>query len=133
GLKLETEPGKKPISAKNFGFTREMKLMNFPASVEDLKLVAQENRAGLSFDLKINLDGEGSHTITNMEILGKLEEDAKIQEWKFERVKVNGLEIDYEKSGVALKGALEIMEDHSWYGDGLRGKVTVTIKSIDVK
>lgn len=132
-LKLETKPDEKPISAKSFGFNGEMKLMNFPASIEDLKLVTPENQLGLSFDLKINLDGEGSHATTSLDILGKLEEGAKIQEWKFDRVKVNGIEIDYEKSGVALKGALEVMESHSWYGDGFRGNVTATIKSIDVK
>jgi hypothetical protein len=132
-LKLETEPGKKPISAKSFGFEGEMKLMNFPASVEKLELVTPSNQVGLSFDLKINLDGEGSHATTSMQVMGKLEDGAKIQKWQFERVKVNGIEIDYEKSGITLKGGLEIMEDHSWYGDGFRGNVTATIKSINLK
>ncbi|MDO6601338.1 hypothetical protein [Arenibacter palladensis] len=133
GLKLETEPGKKPISAKSFGFEGEMKLMNFPASVEKLELVTPSNQVGLSFDLKINLDGEGSHATTSMQVMGKLEDGAKIQKWQFERVKVNGIDIDYEKSGITLKGALEIMEDHSWYGDGFRGNVTATIKSVNLK
>jgi len=132
-LKLETEPGKKNISAKSFGFEGEMKLMNFPASVEKLELITPSNQVGLSFDLKINLDREGSHATTSMKILGKLEEEMSIQKWKFERIKVDGIEIDYEKSGISLKGGLEIMEDHSWYGDGFRGKVTATIKNIDVQ
>tara|TARA_R110002050_G_scaffold110892_1_gene223558 strand:- start:56035 stop:61071 length:5037 start_codon:yes stop_codon:yes gene_type:complete len=130
-LKLETEPGKKPISAKSFGFTGEMKLMGFPATVSDLALVTSNNEVGLSFDLSINLDGEGSHATTSMNILGKLADGAKIQEWKFSRVKVDGIAIDYKKSGVALKGSLEIMEDHSWYGDGFRGSLTATIKDLD--
>ncbi|MCK0147427.1 hypothetical protein MWU78_17360 [Arenibacter sp. F26102] len=133
GLKLETEPGKKPISAKSFGFEGEMKLMNFPASVEKLELVTPSNQVGLSFDLKINLDGEGSHATTSMQVMGKLEDGAKIQKWQFERVKVNGIDIDYEKSGITIKGGLEIMEDHSWYGDGFRGNVTATIKSVNLK
>jgi len=133
GLKLETEPGKKPISAKSFGFEGEMKLMNFPASIEKLELVTPTNQVGLSFDLKINLDGEGSHATTSMQVMGKLEDGAKIQKWQFEQVKVNGIEIDYEKSGITLKGGLEIMKDHSWYGDGFRGNVTATIKSVNLK
>ncbi|TQO39254.1 hypothetical protein GQ41_3926 [Arenibacter algicola] len=133
GLKLETEPGKKPISAKSFGFEGEMKLMNFPASVEKLELVTPSNQAGLSFDLKINLDGEGSHATTSMQVMGKLEDGAKIQKWQFEQVKVNGIEIDYEKSGITIKGGLEIMQDHSWYGDGFRGNVAATIKNINLK
>ncbi|MCM4150589.1 hypothetical protein DHD05_03210 [Arenibacter sp. N53] len=133
GLKLETEPGEKPISAKSFGFEGEMRLMNFPASVEKLELVTPSNQVGLSFDLKINLDGEGSHATTSMQVMGKLEDGAKIQKWQFERVKVNGIDIDYEKSGITIKGGLEIMEDHSWYGDGFRGNVTATIKSVNIE
>lgn len=132
-LKLETEPGKKPISAKNFGFEGEMKLMGFPASVEKLELITPIDQVGLAFDLKINLDGEGSHATTRMRLMGRLEEDAKIHKWKFENIKVDGIRIDYEKSGIALKGGLEIMEGHSWYGDGFRGNLTATIKSIDLK
>ncbi|HUH45878.1 MAG TPA: hypothetical protein VLZ54_01890, partial [Arenibacter sp.] len=132
-LKLETEPGKKPISAKSFGFEGEMKLMGFPASVEKLELVTPVDRVGLSFNLKINLDGEGSHATTKMAIMGKMEKDSKIHKWKFEKVRVDGIKIDYEKSGITLKGGLEIMKDHSWYGDGFRGNITATIKSIDLK
>ena len=130
-LKLETEPGKKIISAKSFGFTGEMNLMGFPASISKLELVTPDNEVGLSFDLNINLDAQGSHATTSLNILGKLEDEASILEWKFSRVKVDGIEIDYEKSGVALKGSLEIMEDHSWYGDGFRGDLTATIKDLD--
>ncbi|WP_047417041.1 hypothetical protein [Cellulophaga sp. Hel_I_12] len=130
-LALETEPGKKPISAKSFGFTGDMKLMGFPASVSKLALVTPANELGLSFDLSINLDGDGSHATTSMNIIGKLDEGAKIQEWKFKSVKIEGIEIDYKKSGIALKGSLEIMEDHSWYGDGFRGDLTATIKDLD--
>ncbi|GGW50683.1 hypothetical protein [Arenibacter certesii] len=131
GLKLETEPGKKVISAKNFGFEGGMKLMNFPASVEKMELLTPDNQVGLSFDLKVNLDSEGSHAITKMAVIGKLEDDAKIQKWKFERVKIDSLQVDYEKSKVRLKGGLAIMEDNSTYGDGFKGDLTLTIEEIN--
>lgn len=130
-LKLETEPGKKAISAKNFGFEGEMKLMNFPASVEKLELVTPSNQVGLSFDLKINLDGDGSHATTSMAIMGKLENGAKIQKWKFERVKVDGLKINYEKGNVKLAGGLAIMDDDPTYGDGFSGDLTLTLTAIN--
>lgn len=130
-LKLETEPGKKPISASSFGFTGEMQLMGFPASVSDLKLVTPNQEIGLSFDLAINLDEEGSHATTSMNILGKLEDGAKIQEWKFSRVKVDGIQIKYSKSGLAIEGGLEIMEDDPTYGDGFSGNLTATFENLE--
>src|SRR5690606_17935009 len=104
----------------------EMKLMGFPVSVEKLELVTPIDQAGLSFDLKVNLDEEGSFATTKMAVMGKLEKGSKIHKWKFEKVKIDGLKIDYEKSGITLKGGLEIMEDHSWYGDGFKGNLTAT-------
>ncbi len=129
-LKLETAPGKKAISAKNFGFDGEMKLMNFPASVESLELITPSNQVGLSFDLKINLDGEGSHATTSLAVLGKLAETEKIQTWKFERVKVDDIEIDYEKGNVKIEGGLSIMDDDPTYGNGFSGDLTLTLTAI---
>ena len=130
-LELQTEPGTKPIQAKSFGFEGEMNLMGFPASIGDLKLVDINNQVGLSFDLKINLDSEGSHATTSMDILGKLEEGAKIQEWKFEKIKIDGIEIDYTKSGFHLVGGLEIMEDDPTYGDGFKGQLEATLEDLN--
>tara|TARA_R110000796_G_scaffold250788_2_gene380589 strand:- start:98494 stop:103422 length:4929 start_codon:yes stop_codon:yes gene_type:complete len=130
-LRLETEPSKKPISAQSFGFTGEMKLMGFPATVSNLELVTPNNEVGLSFNLTINLDGEGSHATTNMNILGRLEDDAKIQEWKFNLIKVDGIEIDYNKGGVNIKGGLKIMEDDPTYGDGFTGNLMADFEKLD--
>ncbi|MFC4095529.1 hypothetical protein [Euzebyella saccharophila] len=132
-LKLETEPGKKAISATSFGFTGDMKLMNFPASVENLQLVTPGNQVGLSFGLKINLDGDGSHATTSMDILGKLEESSKIQAWKFEKVKVDGVKVDYKKSGVHLTGGLQIMDEDPTYGNGFAGELSVDITKLNYK
>ncbi|MDO6515856.1 hypothetical protein [Zobellia uliginosa] len=129
-LKLETEPGKKTISAESFGFTGEMKLMNFPASVENLELVTPKDQVGLSFDLKINLDGEGSHATTSMDIMGKLEDGAKIHKWKFEKVSVDGIEIDYTKANFQITGELDVMEDDPVYGNGFKGNLTANFKKL---
>ncbi|WP_282053710.1 hypothetical protein [Maribacter luteus] len=129
-LELQTEPGKKPIQAKSFGYEGEMNLMGFPASIGDLKMVDTNNQVGLDFDLKINLDGDGSHATTSLQILGKLEDGAKIQEWKFERVKVNGIDIDYTKGNLNIKGALEVMEDDPTYGDGFAGELTASFEKL---
>nr|MUH42101.1 hypothetical protein [Zobellia laminariae] len=132
-LELQTAPGTKLIQAKEFGFNGEMNLMGFPASIGDLKLVTPNNQVGLSFDLKINLDDGGSHATTSMDILGKLDEGAKIQEWKFEKVKIDGIDIKYTKSNFTLEGALMVMEDDPIYGDGFDGTLSATFKNPNFK
>ncbi len=130
-LEIQTEPGTKALQAKYFGYEGEMKLMNFPVSIANLAFVTPSNDiAGLSFDLKINLDSGGSHATTSLDVLGKLEDGAKIQEWKFERVKVDGIKIDYTKSNFKLKGELKVMEDDPVYGDGFDGQLSATFEKL---
>ena len=128
-LEIQTEPGTQPIQAEYFGFEGEMELMNFPVSINNLALITPNNMAGLSFDLSINLDDSGSHATTSLDVLGKLDEDAQIQEWKFERVKVDGIEINYTKSNFTLEGSLAIMEDDPVYGDGFDGTLSATFEN----
>ena len=129
-LELQTEPGTKAIQAEYFGYEGEMTLMNFPASIDNLAFVTPENNlAGLSFDLKINLDDGGSYATTSMDILGKLEEGSKIQEWKFEKVKLDGIDIEYTKSNFTLEGKLLVMENDPIYGNGFDGELTATFKN----
>ncbi|MUH36543.1 hypothetical protein D9O36_11885 [Zobellia amurskyensis] len=132
-LELQTEPGKKAIQAKAFGFNGEMNLMGFPASIGDLKLVTPNNQVGLSFDLKINLDDGGSHATTSMDILGKLNDGEKIQQWRFEKVKIDGIAIKYTKSNFTLEGSLKVMEDDPIYGDGFDGTLSATFKNPNFK
>ncbi|MEP2278701.1 MAG: hypothetical protein ABJI11_04675, partial [Maribacter sp.] len=70
-----------------------------------------------------------SHATTSLDVLGKLDEDAQIQEWKFERVKVDGIEIKYTKSNFTLEGSLAIMEDDPVYGDGFDGTLSATFEN----
>lgn len=132
-LELQTEPGKKALQAKSFGYEGEMKLMGFPATIGDLKLVTPGNQAGLTFDLKVNLDSGGSHAATSLQVLGKLEDGAKIQEWKFEQVKVTGFAIDYTKGNLRIAGKLDVMEDDPLYGDGFSGELSATFKQLNFK
>ncbi len=131
-LELQTEPGKPFIQAKQFGYDGDINLMLFPATVSDLKMVNRgQNLVGLAFDLKINLDKKGSHATSSLEILGKLPTDTPVHKWKFHKVKVGGVEIDYEKSGFALKGSLKVMEDDPIYGNGFSGSLTATFKKLN--
>lgn len=131
-LELQTEPGTPFIQAKQFGYEGEINLMLFPASIKDLKMVTPtKDKVGLAFDLIINLDEKGSYATTSLQILGKLPSDSPIQKWKFHKVKVGGVEIDYEKSGFAIKGSLKTMEDDPVYGDGFAGGLKATFKQLN--
>lgn len=132
-LELQTEPGKPKIKAKHFGYKGESNLMNFPVTVKDLKFVSPtDNIVGLGFDLGLNLDKGGSFASTSLEVLGKLPQEEAIEKWEFYKIKVKGIEIDYEKSGFSLKGKLKVMDNDPTYGDGFKGDISATFKSLSL-
>ncbi|MCK8524400.1 Ig-like domain-containing protein [Aquimarina sp. D1M17] len=131
-LELNTEPGKKVIQAKYFGYDGDINLMLFPATIKDLQMITPAtDQVGLSFDLVINLDEEGSHATTGLQIIGKLAPDAPVHEWRFHKVKIDEIEIDYEKGGFELKGGLKVMEDDPTYGDGFTGNLMATFNDLN--
>lgn len=131
-LELQTEPGKPFIKAKSFGFDGDMNLMAFPVTIKDLKMITpSKEKVGLAFDLAINLDKKGSQATTSLQVLGKLPTNAPIQRWEFEAVKLKGIGIEYSKSGFALKGKLDVMDNDPVYGDGFSGELMATFKKLN--
>ncbi|NJB38191.1 hypothetical protein [Croceivirga sp. JEA036] len=127
-LELQTQPGTKKIQAKKFGFEGNLNLMNFPATISNLSLITPGKQVGLEFDLTVNLDGSGAGATTKLAILGNTEENGKA--WKFDQVKLSAIKIDYKKSGIALKGGLEIMKDDPLYGNGFKGLLMADIEKL---
>ena len=105
--------------------------MNFPVSISDVKLVTPNNQVGLSFNLKVHLDKDGSHAETGMAVLGTIEDGEAAQDWKFDRIKMESLKIDYQKSNLHLKGELEVLEDDPVYGDAFGGELEATFSSLN--
>ena len=130
-LELQTEPGKNLIQAKAFGFEGDMNLMNFPVTISNLTLITPNDQIGLAFDLNVNLDSKGINATTRMGLLGKLKNNGAFDSWQFDRVKIDGIAIDYEKSNIHLKGDLVIMEDDPIYGNGFSGELKMTLKEIN--
>ncbi|UZO82119.1 hypothetical protein NBT05_06510 [Aquimarina sp. ERC-38] len=133
-LELQTEPGQAFIQVKKFGYEGEMNLMAFPATIKNLNFITPtKDQAGLSFDLTINLDKEGSYASTNLQVLGKLPSDTPVHTWKFHKIKVGDIDVKYEKSGCKLAGKLKIMEDDPTYGDGFSGELEATFEKLKFK
>ncbi|XLS30557.1 hypothetical protein ACJD0Z_06960 [Flavobacteriaceae bacterium M23B6Z8] len=133
-LELQTEPGQPYLKAKKFGFDGQFKLLFFPVTISNMELVTPTNTtAGLKFDLKVNLDALGANAETNMAIMGKLGEDARLHEWKFEKVDFGKIGVDFERGGVKIKGELTVMNKDPQYGDGFSGELEATIDKLNLK
>ncbi|QFZ53907.1 hypothetical protein FEZ18_03320 [Oceanihabitans sp. IOP_32] len=117
-LRLQTET---PLFAVDYmGYTGEVKLANFPVSISDIGISANEFNANLYFDLAINLMGKdnGFAAKTSLTILGKFKEENYLQKWGFEGVDLDAIAVDADLGGFAIWGNLELMNDDPVYGNG---------------
>ena len=134
-LELQTEPDKPYIQAKHFGFDGEFKLLFFPITISDLKLVTPtKTTAGLKFDMALHLDDTSSKgATTSLNILGNLEDERKLHSWEFEKVTIDKIGVDFERSGIHFKGELEFLNNDSEFGDGFQGNLTANIEKLNLE
>jgi len=133
-LVLQTEPDKPFISADYFGFEGQFQLLFFPVTISEVQLVTQGNdTAGLKFDMALHLEKEGKGAKTSISVLGKLDEANKLHTWEFDKVEIDKIVLDFNRSGFDIKGELEIMNEDPEYGDGFSGEVIATMEDLSIE
>ncbi|WBU89250.1 hypothetical protein [Cellulophaga omnivescoria] len=126
-LVLQTEA---PIlQVDYFGYKDEVKLANFPVSIADIAFNSNDQEAGISFDLKINLMGKsdkGFAADARLGIIGKFQEENFVQKWKYDRLDLSEINIEANMGAVKIKGGLLLMNDDPIYGNGFSGNIEGT-------
>ncbi|RZS98985.1 hypothetical protein [Aquimarina brevivitae] len=109
-------------------YTGDVKVANFPATISNIGIRAQDNVAALDFTLAINLmDSGGFSGETSLSIEGELNNGEGYEKWKFKRIKLRRVEIAAD-IGFQIEGYVEFREDDPVYGDGFAGAVKATFK-----
>lgn len=122
---LQTESPK--FSVAYFGYRGEMKLANFPLTINEIGLkTPSDNKASLIFDFNINLTSEGDGGNgggAKLAIKGVLEDNGGRDKWKYDGIDLERIFIQMEVAGMELKGAIFIFEEDPIYGTGFAGAV----------
>ncbi len=123
------------IQADYFGYPSEAKLGNFPLSFSNIHLVtptATPDIVGIAFTAKLDLmDNCGIQADVTLEVLGKFE-TTEFQSFKFERIKVDDILVNIEKSGFKLHGKVTFFENDPIYGKGLSGELDIDLIKLDI-
>ena len=64
------------------------------------------------------MENSGIYADTAVKVLGKFEQNEGFQSYKFDRVDVESITIDIEKSSFHLYGQINIFKNDSIYGTG---------------
>lgn len=118
------------FKADYFGYKNEAendpnssKVVNFPITIHEIALSANDISATLKIDLSINLMKDQFNGRTKFDIGGKFGENEGIQGWKFDYLKFEAISIDANLGGVKFKGSITIMDNDPVYGKGFKGNL----------
>ncbi len=134
------------VTARYFGYKGEVRVGSFPVSISDIALQSMPNEElALAFNLKVNLQesqspGDTTQASefsgrTRLNLVGKLNREQGIQSWKYERLRIEEIEIHANiKESFKIDGWVRFMDDDPVYGDGFAGSVKAAFtKGLDVK
>lgn len=115
------------IKADYFGYKNtaedDAKVSNFPITINEIALIANDESASLKIDIAINLMKDQFKGQTKFYVVGKFAKNAGIQKWKFDHLKFEEIKVSADLGGVKFKGSITIMDNDPVYGNGFKGMV----------
>lgn len=130
-LVLQTESPK--FSVTYFGYRGEMKIANFPISLNEigLRTPAGGDKAELVINFNINLTSEsdgGNGGGSTIAILAKRNDADGRDHWKFDGIRLERVHVKMDVKALSLEGAIFIFEDDPTYGKGFAGALKAEFK-----
>lgn len=116
------------FKADYFGYKNEAendpkssKVANFPITIHEIAIIADDFSATLKIDLSVNLMKDQFNGRTKFNIVGKFGQDEGIQKWKFDHLKFEQISLKADIGGAKFNGYIVLMDKDPVYGDGFKG------------
>jgi hypothetical protein len=123
------------LEVEYFGYAGEVKFANFPVSLENIAVTAQNGKAALGFTIKLNLMESQFGATTRLQVKSALRRDEHgNQSWKYDGIGISAISIHATISGcLKIDGSIVILEDDPVYGNGVAGQLQATFIPINVE
>ncbi len=139
-LHLKTDAPK--FTAEYLGYKGELKMMNFPISVDRIGVRILEDEIALGMDIKLTLSDGAFTGSTRLEFVGVYKEqtsgsttqggsEQRSGQWKYDKLKINSIGINAKiAETITLEAELIIMNDDPIYGDGYAGSMMLRFDKV---
>ena len=129
-LQLQTES---PYFEVDYlGYEGEVKFANFPVTISEIGLTANDTEASLHFAVDVNMMDKGFAGGTSLSVIGSFKEDQGLSRWKYDRVKIDRISIEADLGAIKMKGFVDIKDNDPVYGNGFYGQLDADFNSIKV-
>ena len=131
-LHLETNPPY--LTTSYFGYQNTNTVSNFPVSINEISLRAQDGEATLTFGIRLNLMEGNFGGDTKIGLVGKFNEQEGIQTWKFQKLKLEEIGINAKIGGsLKINGRIKFYDDDPVYGNAVSGMVAADFMDDKIK
>jgi hypothetical protein len=122
----------------------EGRCSGFPIQLDSINFKIYNGQVAIGCQVALNFmnkEDRGFSASTQVLVLAKYEEkieaaseaskpSVKSQHWKFDKVKINDIAINISTMAFSLKGRLSVFQDDPTYGNGFRGSLAFSLKSL---
>lgn len=131
GLHIQTDAPH--LSADYFGYRGEVRVANFPVSLDNIALRTRSDEVSLDFDLKVNLMEKQFAGSTRLHLVSQLEQkNGETQRWKYKKVELAAINLKADIGALALDGKLNLLQDDPIYGNGFAGEIRANFKALEL-
>ncbi len=116
------------IQADYFGYKGEAKLANFPISLYDIGLTANNRDAAIGFGVNVNLMKGKITAGTHLKIVGEMVDENETYHYAYKRIDIDELQIGADFSGFKMNGYVLFNRNHPIMGNGFEGALKMTVK-----
>ncbi len=121
------------ITVDYLGYSGEVKLMNFPLSINNIAMSVNNREARLGLDAKLSL-GDSKFAITaatRLEIIGEMKDSEGLQSWQYKTIDVSKIAVNASFAEVfTISGGLTLLNNDPVYGDGFAGDLRLTMDKV---
>jgi TANFOR domain-containing protein len=129
-LKVQTTAPYLSVEKFHAGLASPAKSMaGFPVSLKDIKPEIYADRAGISFNLDMNLSDIVSlpKAEVGLKLIGQLGMRQGRPDWKYDKTEVTRIAVNGPIGPVTVNGVVDFFNNDPEYGNGLRGSLQATM------
>lgn len=116
------------ISVKYLGYKGKVSFGNFPVSLSDIELRANDRQVELAANVSVTLSSNTFSGETRLAFLASIQEEGGSKHWKFDGIRLDDIDLDAKiAASIRLKGKISWHRDDPTYGDGFYGSLMVSL------
>lgn len=116
------------VSVTNLGAKGDFKIVNFPATVNDIQLSVTNRKTDLGFGIRVGLQDNGFSAGGTIHVDGEIAEDDGLLVWNYKGFRLSKLILkDVDVKVATLSGELDLMRNDPLYGNGFKATLNARI------